>query len=171
MNPGPLRTVLFATDFSEPSREAKAFAVTLATSLCATLHVLHVVEPPPYDVWSAEAATLNLGVLVEGSVRAAHAKLREEVLVPANRHLDVRLVVRVGRPVREIAAYAARVGAGLIVVGSHGCTERRDLLLGGVAEGVLREAYCPVLTVPWRPAVASREPKGEETPMLQSDLA
>jgi nucleotide-binding universal stress UspA family protein len=170
VNTEPLRTVLFATDFSEPSREAQAFAVTLATSLCATLHVLHVVEPPPYDVWSGEGATLNLGVLVEGAVRAAHTTLREEVLVSANRHLDVRLVVRVGRPVREIVAYAERIGARLIIVSSHGSSGRGHLLLGAVAEGVLRAACCPVLTVPWRPAVAGPEAKAEEFPAMLTEI-
>jgi nucleotide-binding universal stress UspA family protein len=125
-----IRTILFATDFSEASAKAGQTAAQFARHFGARLHVLHVVPPAtdpsraPSDL--AEAAA-NLG--------------------PG---LTVTTEIGGGLVARQISACARRQSADLIVIGTHGRTGLTHVLLGSVAEGVVRRAPCRVLTVPAR---------------------
>jgi nucleotide-binding universal stress UspA family protein len=122
------RQVLFATDFSEPARDAGRTAVELARHFGARLHVLHVV-PPVTDPTPAPAA-----------LRAAAAELGDGVPVVTS--------LASGRPAWQIVDYARRNACDLIVLGTHGRTGVSRAILGSVAEGVVRRARCRVLTVP-----------------------
>jgi len=122
------RNVLFATDFSQPSRLAGKIAAELARHFGARLHVLHVV-PPVTDPTPAAPA-----------LRAAVAELEAG--------LAVVTASATGRAASEIVKYARRNAIDLIVLGTHGRTGFSRALLGSVAEGVTRRAGCPVLTVP-----------------------
>ena len=130
--------ILFPTDYSEVSAAAGRAAAELARHFKARLHVVHVV-PPVTDPGPAE------------SLPSAVADL--------GRGLDVVSSVVHGRPAREIVAYAARHGIGMIVMGTHGRTGVSRALLGSVAESVVRRAGCPVLTVPAPIGSAALEPK------------
>jgi universal stress protein A len=141
-----IRTIVFATDLSQTSDEAQGYAVELAKRLGATLHVLHVVAPPLGHAWNVETPSLSLGVVVEGWVKDAEARLREAVLPGLDRLVDVRLAVTVGRPATEVIRYATQRGADLLVVGTNRSNGRWSTMLGSVARHVLHAARCPVLT-------------------------
>lgn len=129
-----IRQILFPTDFSAASAVAGRAAADLARQLGARLHVLHVV-PPVTDPTPAPKA---LRAVVED-------------LGPG---LSVVSEVASGLAARQIAAYARRNGIDLIVIGTHGRTGVSHVLLGSVAEAVVRRAPCLVLTVPGRLAPA-----------------
>ena len=129
-----IRQILFPTDFSEASAVAGRAAADLARQLGARLHVLHVV-PPVTDPTPAPKA---LRAVVDS-------------LGPG---LSLVSEVASGLAARQIVAYARRTGIDLIVVGTHGRTGVSHVLLGSVAEAVVRRARCLVLTVPGRLAPA-----------------
>ena len=129
-----IRQILFPTDFSEASAVAGRAAADLARQLGARLHVLHVV-PPVTDPTPAPKA-----------LRAVVDSLGPGLFVVSE--------VASGLAARQIVAYAHRTGIDLIVVGTHGRTGVSHVLLGSVAEAVVRRARCLVLTVPGRIAPA-----------------
>ena len=134
--------VLCPLDFSARSAEALAVAADLASARGVALHVLHAVEPvvvpspygglvfPPDDAERVERAREEIGRIVAGAG-----------LPP----VATTVSVHVGYPEHEILAAAA--GAGLVVQASHGRKGAARLFLGSVAEAVVREAPCAVLTV------------------------
>jgi len=122
------RNVLFATDFSQPSRLAGKIAAELARHFGARLHVLHVV-PPVTDPTPAAPA-----------LRAAVAELEAG--------LAVVTASATGRAASEIVKYARRNAIDLIVLGTHGRTGFSRAMLGSVAEAVTRRAGCPVMSIP-----------------------
>lgn len=122
------REILLATDFSEPSRAAARVAVEYARRFGARLHLLHVVSPT-----------------TDPAPRPTLEHLAEEL----GREVPVVTAVVSGLPVaEEIVRYARTHRIDLIVVGTHGRTGPSRLLLGSVAERVVRTAPCPVLAVP-----------------------
>lgn len=142
-----IRRILFPTDFSEPSKEAKEYAVALADQFDAELHLLHVVsQVMPYtDVSSGWIMPANE---TQQQLEAAEQCMLEEVLDPAwsSNHRVVRSTV-IGFAVDEILRYAKEHEIDLIVVGTHGYSWLAHSLIGSVAEKVVRMANCPVLTV------------------------
>jgi nucleotide-binding universal stress UspA family protein len=139
-----VRTILHPTDFSEASAAARTLACSLAREHGARLILLHAY---PYPV--------SLGDLAERERSSAFAdgligKLRD--LVPDDRTITVGFRVAEGAPTTAILGAAAREGCDLIVMGTHGRSGLRRVLMGSVAEDVSRNARCPVVTV--RPAAA-----------------
>ena len=142
-----IRRILFPTDFSEPAKEAQKYAMALADRFGAELHLLHVVPevamplPDSTTSWTLPAADLKL------QVEAAEQRLLQD-LGPdwAEERRTVHTAV-VGNAVEEIVKYAKEHEIGLIVIGTHGRTGLSHLLLGSVAEKLVRLATCPVLTV------------------------
>jgi nucleotide-binding universal stress UspA family protein len=134
-----LNRVLVASDFSPPSTAALAYGRALARTFGATLHVLHVVEnfflrPTPCDPHTMlESKTHTLNELVSRDDRTA---LRAVTAVDIN-----------DAPAAAITGYARANNIDLIVVGTHGRGTASQLLVGSVAERVVRTAPCPVLTV------------------------
>jgi len=143
------RTIVAAIDFSETSEDALRVACALASSHGSTLHLLHVIPDARQQAWSVEAPGLDFSALQQESVEDAE-RARAARTLPAVSPVG-RVVRRVlsGLPAaREIAQYAATQGADLIVVGTHGYGPVRRLVLGSVADQVVRMAPCPVLMVP-----------------------
>jgi universal stress protein A len=136
--------IVCATDFSPASELAVSRADDLAKRLGATLHLLHVVLDPLQEAWTAEGFALGLGDLVEARVREAELKLEALAAKCASTTVTA---CRVGRPVQQILDYVGEVKGDLLVVGSHGHGFVAHMLLGSVAERVIRQAPCPVLTV------------------------
>lgn len=142
-------TIVAAIDFSETSDDALRVACALAACHGSELHLLHVIPDARQQAWSVEAPGLDFSALQAESIADAEQQLAARVL-PTKETLP-RVVRRViaGLPAaREIAQYAASHRADLIVVGSHGYGPVRRLVLGSVADRVVRLAPCPVLTVP-----------------------
>ena len=152
-----IRHILAPTDFSEHATQAVTTAFELAQTFGAKLTVLHVVEAPSYLVdshASAHQGPLVLKILEEQAKRELD-HLRSQI--PGTQVEIVRRVM-VGVPYQRITETAATEPVDLIVMATHGRTGLRHLLLGSVAERVVRLAPCPVLTIrpPGARAVGSR---------------
>ena len=134
-----LKRVLVATDFSRSSEAALTYGRALARTFGATLHLLHVVEN---DFLRATAADPR--AIAAGTKRTLNGRLTDEDWIV----LRARTVLEVSdSPAQAIADYARREGIELIVMGTHGRSAFAQLLIGSVAERVVRIAPCPVLTV------------------------
>jgi nucleotide-binding universal stress UspA family protein len=149
----PIRAILHPTDFSERSESAFQLACALARDHGARLVVLNVMVPPVLVVGN------GLVVPEPPTYREESAeKLRQlKALVPGVA-IEHHLVE--GDPVREILRVAKDSSADLIVMGTHGWTGLARLLMGSVAENVVRKAECPVLTLktPFPAAKSAPEP-------------
>jgi nucleotide-binding universal stress UspA family protein len=134
-----------AVDFSEPSWIAMEHAADLASRLRAELTLVHVRAPPP-------PAASDMLVSSRG-VTEIEARQAEETLevwrsdAEQRAALPVRARMLLGDPPLEIARFAEREGLDLVVLGTHGRSGFSRLLLGSVAERVLRHAPVPVLVI------------------------
>jgi nucleotide-binding universal stress UspA family protein len=140
-----LKTILVPTDFSECSEAAVKYGAALAQTFGARLHLLNVVQDPYTLPWGADGFAAPIGdMLAEWE---AQAKSRLTEIVPATAAATAVVTTRVGSPYAEIVRYAAQQRIDLIVLGTHGRGALGHILLGSVAERVVRTAPCPVLTV------------------------
>lgn len=142
-----LKKILLATDFSDASTAAAAYARLLADAFSASIHVLHVLEDLAAHAWTTEVYVAALPGVHEEMERQARERL-EAVFPPGERErYRVTTVLRTGSPFVEIVRYARDENMDLIVLGTHGRGPIAHMLLGSVAERVVRKAHCPVLTV------------------------
>ena len=141
-----LKRILVPIDFSDSSAAALDYAVTLAKKFDAKLVLLHVVEPAVYpDNYLMTPATLDeANQNLISTSRERLTTLKEE---PSLQGLSVELLVRMGRAQSEIPDTAKATDTDLIVMGTHGHSGLKHVLLGGTAERVVRHSSCPVLTV------------------------
>lgn len=149
-----VRHILVASDESEAAQAAAEYACTLASMLAARMTLLQVVSAPivamPDAVYTATPDEMRaLDAKVEEHLRARAATLARPGL-----HLDIEVVE--GSAADGILAAAQRLGADLIVIGTHGRRGIAHLVLGSVAEAVVRRATCPVLAVHAGDAVKAR---------------
>jgi universal stress protein A len=141
-----IHRILFPTDFSEPAEYAWPYALTFAQEFGAELHLLHVITPPP-RVTEAYAVDVDPERTVHTLAMEASASLDQQVEVAKSRELIFCREVRLGVDYREIIDYASKHEIDLIVMATHGRTGLAHVLLGSVAEKVVRKAPCPVLTI------------------------
>lgn len=142
-----LKKVLVATDFGEASDAALAYGRALARTFGATLHVLHVVDDV-YVRLGGDAYAAVLPELQQDTERLAKQRLAELVVDNDTPPLQTEpVVLTASATASAIVDYAASTNIDLIVVGTHGRTAVAHLLMGSVAERVVRTAHCPVLTV------------------------
>jgi nucleotide-binding universal stress UspA family protein len=142
--------VLVAIDFSSSSPEVLRTAASIAHSGKGELHLVHVVRHPTSETTVAISADRDLDSASNtDSVHTRLQRLGEQVGGVARR---VLLHVRVGKPDVEIAQLAHELGADLLVIGTHGRTGMERLILGSVAESLVRHAPCTILTC--RPKMA-----------------
>jgi len=152
----PSRTILVGSDFSEEADRALSWAVDLAERMGAAIEVAHVnaagavVLPPPIDV-------LPVALTSDSGEAAATAPLAARVESVAQRGIPVSSWMCAGDPAIALKERADEVGASLVVVGSRGASGLAHVLLGSVAERVIRHATRPVLVVP-RMAAARHDP-------------
>jgi nucleotide-binding universal stress UspA family protein len=130
--------ILVPTDFSRPSEQALAYARSLAQRFGASLHLLHVVNRPLLAEGLAAEAFIDES---SDMVEVAQQRLRKQAPDAASAN------VVFGYAAKSIVQHASQLGVDLIVMGSHGRTGIAHILLGSVAEAVVRTAPCPVLTV------------------------
>jgi nucleotide-binding universal stress UspA family protein len=140
--------ILVPTDFSPPSVAALATAKALAAQFGASIHLVHVMQDP---YATAAYASDVYGYLPSGlkeSWRLEAQQHLDPLMTPAERaQFRVTTDVVFGSPARAIVEYAQENAVNLIVMGTHGRGAVAHLLLGSVAERVVRTAECPVLTV------------------------
>jgi nucleotide-binding universal stress UspA family protein len=146
-----IQNVLVPIDFSEPSEAALRFGHTLAAQFGATLHVLHVVEDLALKTITAEGFVSYMPDLQREIEEAAQTRLKTTVAgLTAGSGKAVKVVtslVTSNTTAESIGAAAKAAQIDVIVIGTHGRSGVSRLLLGSVAERVVRTAPCPVLTV------------------------
>ena len=140
-----IKTILVPTDFSECSDDAVRYGLELARRFDAHLHLLHVVQDPVTQPWAAEGFSVPLFEVVDQWQKQAEQRLRTSV--PEEDKGRVTVASIIATPYAEILDYAAAHNADLIVMGTHGRGGVSHMLLGSIAERVVRRAPCPVLTV------------------------
>lgn len=136
----PVHNILHGTDFSEQSKSALTMACAIARDTRARITLVHV-SPPPM-------ASGEVYAIITDS-REVRQELRErlEQMVPAGSSIPFDLVLVEGDPARQILRVASEKNCDLIVIGTHGRKGLTRMLMGSVAEEVVRNAECPVLTI------------------------
>jgi universal stress protein A len=132
--------ILFATDFSSTSETALEYATSLARDTGAMLLIVHVQEPP---VVYAEFGLNH--ITADPSVGPLLRMLHQ--VVPSDPRVGYTQRLLTGSPAEEIVRVAEAEQVDMVVIGTHGRTGLSRLLMGSVAENVVRHAACPVLTV------------------------
>ena len=154
--PRAVKRILVPTDFSATADAALEYAYTLAERLGATVQLLHVLDDPLMNAGGVTEACLDETPLMRGALlrdarsRIAHRSVHEGMV-------RVEGDVLFGHGASTIAEYAAERGIDVIVMGTHGRTGLAHLLIGSVAERLVRVAPCPVLTVRYVPQLVERE--------------
>jgi nucleotide-binding universal stress UspA family protein len=140
-----LRRLLVATDFTETSDRALAWAIDLASQVGASVTVLHAYELPviPFPDGGI-VPTADVAVRIG---EAAGAALDKTVAQHAGRGVSLVGLLRQGVPWEEINAVADEIDADVVVIGTHGRRGFARALLGSIAEKVVRSSPRPVLTV------------------------
>jgi nucleotide-binding universal stress UspA family protein len=129
-----VRKILYPTDFSSYSNQAYFHAVAIAENHRASLTVLFVYTP-------------ELGLAGGADADRGYWQNQLEQIRPVDPGIPVHHVMLEGDPAAEIVQYGRDAGIDLIVMGTHGRTGLERLLMGSVAEKVMREATCSVLVV------------------------
>jgi len=141
--------ILVPVDFSAHSDRAMRYAATLASQVGASVELLHIVEDISYGAFS-EVYVPSMPDLIQETVNDGVERLNSMQAAVFPHGADVATAVFVGRPASAIVDHAGTGGFDLIVMGTHGRTGLSHMLMGSVAERLVRTAPCPVLTV--RPA-------------------
>jgi nucleotide-binding universal stress UspA family protein len=145
-----VKTILFPSDFSSKADEAFDFAAAMAQQNGAKLLVVHVEEPPL--VYGDGTFYYGIPDPDEGALQEMLGKLQPQQAGIPCEHFLLK-----GSPAGAIVDFAKEKGVDLIVMSSHGRTGLGRLLMGSVAELVVRRAECPVLIV--KPALAAKQAK------------
>ena len=140
-----IKKILCPTDFSESAEKAFEYAVFMATSHKAELVLLHVVDQL-HGFTHYEILALTPMEIAEKIAKRAHENL-QDLIARVEDSVTATKSVRQGRTWVEICDAAAAEKADLIILGSHGRTGLSHVLIGSVAETVVRHATCPVLVV------------------------
>jgi nucleotide-binding universal stress UspA family protein len=142
-----LTHVLVPTDFSETSDAALAYGKSFADAFGATLHVIHIIEEPYGQPWAVEAYGFSLASLQDEWIKEAETRLAAILTDEERASLKAVTTTVLGHPVMEILRYAKEHAIDLIVMGTHGRGPLGHMVMGSVAERIVRKAPCPVLTV------------------------
>ena len=141
----PPRTILVPVDFGPTSERALAEAVSLARTFGAELHVFHAFALPPAGVGDF---ALRLSDTASSQIVA---EAKREVSRMTSKYDDgkiaLRIVLEEGDPSKTILTCAGRIGADLIVMGTHAREGLARVLIGSTTEAVIRTSPVPVLTV------------------------
>lgn len=142
-----LKSILVPTDFNEASSAAVEHGRALAVTFNASLHLLHVVAEPLHETWAGYAPGAEFLDAVDHL--QADAQKRLERLIPPAERGNGRIVVATtwGDPSDQILKYAGDHSIDLIVCGTNGRRGWDHVMMGSVAERIVRLASCPVLTV------------------------
>jgi len=140
------RHIMAPTDFSEYSKQAVTSALELAQKFGAKLTILHVIELPPYPVEGYVPPSLS-ATFMDDLERQATADLAQLVPEASAANVEVARVIAVGTPYRKIIETAEAEQVDLIVMATAGRTGFSHLVMGSIAERVVRTATCPVLTI------------------------
>jgi nucleotide-binding universal stress UspA family protein len=164
-----MKNILVATDFGEAADNALVYGRELAQRFGATLHVLHVAENVYISAFGAETYASFAPDLQRDLEESAHKRLAEAIIdSDGSGPSTIPVVMTSSSPAFAIIDYSRAQHIDLIIMGTHGRGALGHILMGSVAERVVRLAPCPVLTIrqPQRDfvhpdgLVAVREPAG-----------
>ena len=148
------KKILCPVDFSQFTQEVVDYAVDLAKKYGAELHVMHVVPNmtyfTPYESFLTPENLVAVEKKIQDDVERDFAKLLKNTDIPT------KTAIRTGVAFVEIIDYAKTESIDLIVMGTHGRSGIEHILIGNVAEKVVRKSPCPVMTI---------RPKGKEFKM------
>src|ERR1039457_2995591 len=140
-----IRNVLYATDFSNTAEAAFPYATAICRKFGSTLHTAHVLSDTNLSLMVGGVDYVTFETLYNDAQAAAQEKVNE--VTTRVGEIPNRTYLRHGQVWTNLRGIIAENGIDLIVVGTHGRTGLGKLLLGSVAEDILRHAPCPVLTV------------------------
>jgi nucleotide-binding universal stress UspA family protein len=140
-----MKKLLVAVDLSEPSKQVIETAVRLATALGGSVELVHVREPFVYAMAGQYGPSSEQEQALVAWIDRALAEAGDRLNQARVPCVTTSLY---GSPAREIVAHADKIGADLIVVGTHGRGGLTHAVLGSVAERIVQKAKRPVLTVP-----------------------
>jgi nucleotide-binding universal stress UspA family protein len=141
-----LKQILVPTDFSETSAAALTYGIALADTFGATLHVLHVPDEPLHESWAyipGECFQDAMASLEARTLRRIEESLPKKAVAAG----QTVAAVASGDASEQVIKYAVARQIDLIVCGTHGRRGWNHLMMGSVAEKIVRTAPCPVLTV------------------------
>jgi nucleotide-binding universal stress UspA family protein len=145
-----MKTIVAAVDFSNATSGVLEAAVKITRAFGSSLHLLHVLEPEPsytaYGFTPDEFPAIHL--FQEEARKRATARLEEVLAQVAGDVPGVTVHLAEGSPLHATLEYVEKIGADLVILGSHGHGAVAALLLGSVAEGMVRKAAVPTLVVP-----------------------
>ena len=141
-----IRHILAPVDFSDYSKRAVDMAIFLAKTFGAKLSLLHVIEPPPYPIEGYAGSSIAASLL-DDLERKATEDLTQLLPDGQSAGVEVAYQVVIGSPSRQIIETAEAAQIDLIVMATAGRTGFSRLVMGSVAERVVRTAPCPVLTM------------------------
>ena len=138
------RNILVATDFSEPAEKATRYALELAQKHDAKVHLVHAWTVPVLTAPEGVTLPAALFTQIEQEAQRAMAAALQRHRTPG---VALEGTVMLTDPRDAVTDLAQKLGADLVVIGTHGRRGLKRALLGSVAEGVVRSAPCPVLVV------------------------
>ena len=138
-----LANILWTTDFSSPSESALAYVTAIARRYDSQVYIAHVIRPDAYQLVPPEA----VGSALDQTRRFAEHQMGELLISGRFRGIPHQVLLGEGELWQVLSELLEKHEVDLIVVGTHGRTGVRKLLLGSVAEEIFRLAHCPVLTV------------------------
>ncbi len=138
-----VKNILVPVDYSDSGDAAMAYAVSLAREYDAELHLVHVYEIP-FATVDAGFAGAPVPTVPPADLKEEEARL--EMVTPAE-GVKFRREFIVGNPADQLVDYANEHAIDLVVMGTHGRTGLSRLLMGSVAEALVRRSPCPVLTI------------------------
>lgn len=139
-----LKRILVPTDFSDSGKTALRYAVAMADQFGAAVDLMHVIEPPPPG---ALLSRLPVEELKQKMTENAEQQMEELHSEWGDYAFPVTRLIIHGYPFVEIIRQAKESDADLIIMGTHGRGAIGHMLIGSVAEKVVKKAPCPVLTV------------------------
>ncbi|MHC4321702.1 MAG: universal stress protein [Planctomycetota bacterium] len=139
-----LKKILCPIDHSDCSKEALKYAVTFAMKDEAKLYLLHVIDIRSFN---EGLDAMSTQIPDEETLEQLRVKLLDCIPEEIRDDMDVEAIVIQGIPFVEIISTAKEKEIDMIVIGSHGRTGIKHMMLGSVSEKVVRKAPCPVLTV------------------------
>jgi nucleotide-binding universal stress UspA family protein len=144
-----IKEIMAPTDFSEPSEIALRYAKALAENFHARLHLVHVLDENAliYPWTSPDGTPIALGAARTELEQVTADRLGKLLTAEEREKFSAQVEILVGSPFLEIIHYAKAQSIDLIILGTHGRGPIAHMLMGSVAEKVVRKAPCPVLTV------------------------
>ncbi len=140
-----IKKILFPVDFTSSSKKVLPYVKYMAEKLGAKIHLLHVVRGPE------EFSGFEMGAAWFASIEDDLVKAAEKAMIRFEEEemggIDADSSILIGEPVDTIIDSAEKFGAGLIIIGTHGRKGLEKIMFGSVAEGVVKRATVPVMTV------------------------